>query len=85
MVRGASNFVITGTTVDANGAPLAGCTVQLFRTGDDSFVAELVSDGAGAYSFVMGDNAGTFYLVAYKPGSPDVAGTTVNTIAATGQ
>src|SRR4051812_39653099 len=80
---GARNFQIVGTTLDAAGAPLAGCTVRLFRTGDDSLVATTSSDGAGAFQFVLSGNAGTFYVSAYKGGSPDVAGTTVNTLIAT--
>lgn len=81
-VRGAHNFVISGLTVDSGGAALGSCTVKLFRSGDSSFVAQTISDGSGNYSFTMGDNAGTFYVVAYKPGAPDVEGTTVNTLVA---
>lgn len=76
------NFTISGVTKDSGGSALAACVVQLFRTGDDSIVAETTSDGSGNYSFTLGGNSGTFYIVAYKAGSPDVSGTTVNTIAA---
>ena len=33
-------------------------------------------------TFSIGSNAGFFYIVAYLVGSPDVAGTTVNTLVA---
>ena len=78
--RNAKNFTISGVTKDSSGNPLANCVVHLFRTGDDSAVAKTTSDGSGNYSFTLGDNAGNFYVVAYLPGAPDVAGVTVNTL-----
>lgn len=73
------NATITGVTKDSAGVALAACTVQLFRTSDDSFRSGVVSDGAGNYTLYP-DVTGPFYLVAYKSGSPDVGGTTVNTL-----
>lgn len=76
----ATSLYISGVTRDSTGAVLGGCVVQLFRTSDDAIIAEQVSDGStGAYSFpiLVG---GPFYVVAYKAGTPDLAGTTVNTL-----
>jgi hypothetical protein len=73
------NASITGVTKDSAGAALGGCTVQLFRTVDDSYRSEAISDGAGNYTLYP-DVTGPFYLVAYKPGAPDVGGTTANTL-----
>jgi hypothetical protein len=73
---------ITGVTKDSAGSPLAGCTVQLFRTFDDAYRSEVVSDGSGTY-VLYPDVTGPFYLVAYKVGAPDVAGTSVNTLVPT--
>lgn len=73
------NASIAGVTKDSAGTALGGCTVQLFRTSDDSFRSEVVSDGAGNYR-LFPDVTGPFYIVAYKAGAPDVAGTTVNTL-----
>ena len=75
------NETISGVTKDSAGAALGACMVQLFRTPSDTLVQEVVSDASGNYSF---DNPGSgpFYVVAYKQGSPDVAGTTVNTLTA---
>jgi hypothetical protein len=42
-------------------------------------VDQSVSDGSGNYSLICA-GSGTFYVVAYKAGGPDVAGTTVNTL-----
>lgn len=70
---------ITGVTRDSTGAVLASCVVQLFRTVDDAIQLETASDGSGAFVFYPGVG-GPFYLVAYKAGAPDLAGTTVNTV-----
>ena len=72
-------FVLNGITKDSSGAVLGNCVVMLFRTGDDTVESETVSDGSGNYSFTRGNNLAA-YCVAYKSGSPDVAGTTVNTL-----
>ena len=71
--------IISGVTKDSAGASLGSCVVQLFRTPSDTLVAEITSDASGNYSF-SNPGSGPFYVVAYKAGSPDVAGTTVNTL-----
>jgi hypothetical protein len=75
----AVNFSIIGVTRDSAGAILGACRVELYPTARDVSIAETVSDGSGNFAFDM-PGTGPFYLVAYKQGSPDVAGTTVNTI-----
>lgn len=71
---------VTGQTLNAAGAPLGGVTVILFNTPTNVVVDTGVSDAAGNYS--LGDpNATTNFVVGYLPGSPDVAGTTVDTIS----
>ena len=72
-------YYINGTTRDAAGTPLANCTVKLYRTADDSVAAVVISDGSGKFS-IASSPALNHYLVAYLPGSPDVAGTTINTL-----
>ena len=76
------SFTISGTTKDSAGAALGSCAVHLYQTGSDIEIGETVSDGSGLFSFTLGNNSGYFYIVAYLPGSPDVAGTTVNTLTA---
>ena len=72
---------LSGITKDSTGAVLGSCHVDLFYTRNDVLAGETTSDPTtGAFSFLIGPNAGTFFLVAYKPGSPDVAGTTINTL-----
>lgn len=49
----------------------------------DIEVAETLSDANGNYSFYVDEPTAapsTYYIVAYLPGSPDRAGTTVNTL-----
>lgn len=69
----------TGVTKDSGGSPLGGATVQLIHTSDDAFIQQQTSDPVGNYA-VYSPYADGHYLVAYLPGSPDVAGTTVNTL-----
>jgi hypothetical protein len=66
-------------TRDSAGLALGNCRVELFVTARDVAIAEVVSDAAGNFAFDM-PGTGPFYLVAYKAGSPDIAGTTVNTL-----
>jgi hypothetical protein len=72
---------VTGVTRDSAGAALGSCVVQLFRTSDDLFLVQDFSDGSGNYTLYPTE-AGPYYIVAYKPGGTDVAGTTVNTLGA---
>lgn len=71
---------ISGVTKNSNGAALASCTVKLYRTSDDVEVKSTTSDGSGNYSFTVADTSTQYYVVAYKAGAPDVAGTSVNTL-----
>lgn len=74
---------ITGITRDSASAVLGSCAVHLIRTTGDVLVDTGTSDaGDGTYSVGTPDDL-TYYVVAYKPGSPDVAGTTVNTLTGT--
>ncbi len=74
-------YTITGVTKDSTGAPLGEVTLDLFDTRTDAFIATTTSDGSGNYSFGV-SGGGSYYLVAYKAGVPDVAGTTANTLVA---
>lgn len=70
--------LVTGVTRDSGGNPLGGCTVELFDTRTDQRVAATVSDGSGNFS--LPGASGPYYLVCYKAGTPDLAGTSVNTL-----
>lgn len=73
-------YAITGVTRDSSGAVLPGCIVRLYRTATDVIVDTVTSDGSGNYTFPNVTPGDTYYVVAYLTGSPDVAGTTVDTL-----
>ena len=79
MVQITGAFRLTGTTRDSTGTQLGNCTVHLFNSADQE-IAETISDGSGAFTFTADANSGTYYLVAYLAGSPDVAGTSLKTL-----
>lgn len=70
---------IIGTTRDSGGSVLGSCIVQGFVTSGDVYVGECTSDPAGYFELPT-RYTGSHYLVCYKAGSPDVAGTSVNTL-----
>lgn len=74
-----ANKVISGVTRDAAGSPLAGCTVRLFNALTNANEQTVVSDAGGNYAFTV-DPTQVYYVVGYIAGSPDRAGTTVNTL-----
>jgi hypothetical protein len=77
------NF-LRGTTKDSGGTAVANATVQLFRTSDDAYLGQDVSRMDGTYAApAQAAKATQCYAVAYKAGSPDTAGTTVNTLTLT--
>jgi hypothetical protein len=73
-------WLINGVTKDSTGSALGNCTVTLFKTVDNLPSAITVSDASGNYSFNIDGNSQARFAVSYKTGSPDVAGTTVNTL-----
>lgn len=73
-------FEIRGYTRNSAGAVLGLCVVDLFESATDLKLDTTVSDELGYFSFRSPINSRFCYMVAYKPGSPDVAGTTVDTL-----
>lgn len=74
---------ILGRCEDASGVAIANATVQAFRASDDLFCGEGVSRDDGSYQCPTSCTGAAHYIVAYKAGSPDVGGTTVNTLTPT--
>lgn len=81
-VGGFANWEITGVTRNSSGTVLASCAIDLFEAGSDLLKDRVVSGADGSFT-LSNPGTGPFYLVAYKAGSPDVAGTTVNTLMPT--
>jgi hypothetical protein len=79
------NLRITGVTRDSSAAVLGSCKVDLFETPTDIKRDETTSDANGNYIVqipkgLTQTQTTTWYCVAYKAGSPDVFGTTANTL-----
>lgn len=68
-----------GFSRDASGGVIAGVTVKCMLTATDTKQSEAVSDADGLF-VVSTSEAGGHYLIFYKTGTPDIAGTTVNTL-----
>ena len=83
--EGSSIFrFMRGTCVDADNNAVANAIVQAFRTDTDAFLGQVQANNDGTYLLAVDVPAGTqIYLVAYKQGSPDIGGTTVNTLTPT--
>lgn len=75
-------LTISGVTKDSTGTPLPGVTVNLFVTATNEFVQTTVSDGGGNYTFNM-TGSKLHFAEAYYVSTPDLAGTTVNTLVGT--
>lgn len=72
---------IKGLCVDTSDVALSGVNVQAFRTSDDAFAGyEVQSRTDGSYDLATNFPGVNHYVVAYLTGSPDRAGTTVNTL-----
>lgn len=76
-------FVLADIATDGSGTPMAGATINLFRTADNAFIDRVVSGADGSYEFRTPAPASNYFVVAYKAGAPDVAGTTVNSLIGT--
>lgn len=78
------NFIKGTCYLNDGTTPAANAIVQGFRTSDDAFVGEVQANTDGTYTLGTQNGTGVaHYLIAYKPGSPDIAGTTVNTLTPT--
>jgi hypothetical protein len=77
----APRWVVNGTTYDSTGAILPSCTVLLFETATNVWRGITLSDSNGSYVLDAAPST-AYFVVFYKAGAPDVAGTTVNTVLA---
>lgn len=85
VLPGLPALAIVGVTRDSAGAPLGSCEVELYRRAQDQtqgvYVARVVSDGSGNFTFSPVGLGQLYQHIAYKPGAPDVAGVSVRTVA----
>lgn len=70
---------ITGVTRNSAGTPIGSCNVFVFRTANDTLVAQGVSDSVtGIYLLPVPSYTDNLFVVAYRADAPDIFGTTVN-------
>lgn len=74
---------ILGQCLDASGVAIANATVKAFRSSDNYFCGQDVSRMDGLYYCPTQCVGVNHYIVAYKSGSPDIGGRTVNTLVPT--
>lgn len=79
-VDGAPAPQINGQVVDVSGVGVAGANVNIYDTLTDLVVSETQSNSDGSYAAKVPDRSKTYYANGYLAGSPDRAGTTVNTL-----
>ena len=77
--RNIATSAVAGVTKSSDGTALDACTVNLFDALTNILLKSTVSDESGNYRFDTAPGQ-AFYIIAYKAGNPDVAGTTINTL-----
>jgi hypothetical protein len=80
--NGQTKFIM-GQCKDSGGSGVSGATVQCFLTATDALVSEITADTYGNYEAPTVYPGAAHYLVAYRAGSPDITGATVNTLTPT--
>lgn len=72
---------LRGMVVTSTDVAVSGALVSAYRTSDNSYAGYTdQSRDDGTYAVATQFGTGNHYVTAYKPGSPDVGGTTVNTL-----
>ena len=70
---------IYGQILDSNSSPISGATILCFVSATNKLESACLSDANGYYQAPC-YQSGNHYIVAYDAASPDLAGTTVNTL-----
>lgn len=73
-------YFLVGQVVDANGNGVSGAAVNLFLSATFGLVSQTGCDASGNYVIGTPNIGATHFINAYLVGSPDTAGTTVNTL-----
>jgi hypothetical protein len=76
-----ARYVLSGITRNSTGTALADCNVEAYEVVSGLLRGATVSNSLGEYLIhVTGGEGLVFFVVAYKAGAPDVAGTSLNTL-----
>lgn len=73
-------YTLTGVTRDSRGRPLGNVVVEVYDTGNESFLGDTTADSDGNYTVTLSSSTSACFAVGYLAGSPDVAGTTLNNL-----
>jgi hypothetical protein len=76
----ASRVGFVGVSFDQYGTPLAGVTCSLFRTSTKEWIMDFTSASDGTFLLQSWYSPDQHFIVFYKAGSPDVFGTTRQTL-----
>jgi hypothetical protein len=76
-----TDYTLSGVCYDINGDTVASAVVKVFDTATDTLQGSDTADSVGAYTVSL-TVQGPLYAVAYHANSPDIAGTTLNTLMA---
>lgn len=79
-VGGQQALKLRGTSRDSSGNPLANAIIRGYVTSTNAYEGQVTSDNGGYFELPCSAGAVAHYLVAFKAGSPDIAGTTDNTL-----
>lgn len=72
-------FTLSGVTRDGSGLAVGNCDIKIVRQSDDVVVQRITSDVNGNYSSdALGP--GSYQVLAYKAGTPQLVGATINTL-----
>lgn len=83
-----TTWQVTGQTLDSAGSPLPSCRVLVLEwgrlvVGQSPVIADVMSSAVdGSFAIPVPGN-GDYQAIAYKPGSPDVAGITLHPLTPT--
>lgn len=82
-----SRYVVSGVTRDGvTNAVLGGCVVRVYETVTNILRGYTISDVNGNWAVeISGDRTIALRAIAYLAGSPDLKGTSVNTLLATAE
>jgi hypothetical protein len=79
----AVNWILAGITRGVTGQPLGLCNVFVYDSVTDALMGSGAANASGNYTVTLSSSGHNLFAVAYLAGSPDLAGTTVNTLVAT--
>jgi hypothetical protein len=77
-----TTYTLAGVCRDIRGNGVASAVVKVFDTATDTLQGSTTADTSGNYTVSSLATAGPLYAVAYHANSPDIAGTTLNTLMA---